>query len=123
METKKLLEYKKRYAISKHHAWAGSILLAILLAIRIFLEASEIKVDDRIILFVGAILVGYMLIALIFTYRYRTGLSADIKSERIHLAKVEVEDKKIESKIEKNRIKIEKKKEKAELKKEKKSKK
>jgi hypothetical protein len=123
METKKLLEYKKRYAISKHHAWAGSILLAILLAIRIFLEASEINVDDRIILFVGAILVVYMLIALIFTYRYRTGLSADIKSERIQLAKDEVEDIKIESKIEKNRIKIEKKKAKAELKKEKKSKK
>ena len=123
MDAKRLLEYKKRYAISKHHAWAGSILLAILLTIRIFIEASEINVDDRIILFVGAILVGYMLVALIFTYRYRTGLSADVKSVTMHSSTDEVEYKKIESQLEKERLKIEKKKAKAEIKKEKKLKK
>jgi len=123
MDTKRLLEYKKKYAISKHHAWAGSILLAILLAIRFFMETSEINVDDRIILFAGAILVGYMLVALIFTYRYHSGLSADVKSVTIHSYTDEVEHKKIESKLEKERLKIEKKKAKTELKKEKKFKK
>ena len=121
MDTKKLIEYKKRYAISKHHAWAGSIFLAILLAIRIFLETSEINIDDRIILFIGAILVGYMLVALIFTYRYRTGLSADVKPEKIRSSTDETENKKIEPKLEKEKLKIEKKKAKTELKKEKKS--
>jgi len=121
MDTKKLIEYKKRYAISKHHAWAGSIFLAILLAIRIFLETSEINIDDRIILFIGAILVGYMLVALIFTYRYRTGLSADVKPEKIQSSTDEIENKKIEPKLEKEKLKIEKKKAKTELKKEKKS--
>jgi hypothetical protein len=121
MDSKKLLEYKKRYAISKHHAWAGSIFLAVLLALRIFLETSKINIDDRIFLFIGAILVVYMLVSLIFTYRYRTGLSVDEKNVKIHTTSDELENKKIEAKIEKERLKIEKKKAKAELKKEKKS--
>ena len=120
MDARKLSEYKKKYAIFKHHAWAGSILLAILLAIRIFLKTSEIDVDDRMILLAGAILVGYMLVSLIFTYRYRTGLSADEKSVQVYPFTDEVRKEKIRSKFEKEHLKIEKKKTKAEIKKAKK---
>ena len=119
MDARKLSEYKKKYALSKHHAWAGSILLAILLAIRIFLETSKIEVDDQIILLAGAILVGYMLISLIYTYRYRTGLSADEKSVQ-YSPTDEMDKEKIRSKLEKEHLKIEKKKTKAEIKKAKK---
>jgi hypothetical protein len=122
MDSKKISEYKKKYDIAKHHAWAGSILLAILLAIRIFLETSEINVDDIIILFVGAILVSYMLTALIFTYIYRTGLSANEKPVKRYSTKKDVEQKKIISKLEKEKLKVEKKKTKANIKKIKKSK-
>ena len=48
-----LSDKKKKYAISKHHAWAGSILLAIILAIRIFFETSNIDEYNQIILIIG----------------------------------------------------------------------
>ena len=114
MDSKKLSEYRKKYAISKHHAWAGSVLLAILLAIRIFIQSSKIKFDDRIILLIALSLVFYMLFALIFTFRYRAGLFINEKSFNLNIYETTDEKKKI-------RFKIEKKKAKSELKKSKKS--
>ena len=121
MISNKLYENKKKYAISKHHAWAGSILLAILLAVRVFLEISEINVDDRIILFIGAIILIYMLIALVLTYKYRSSLIVDEKPIQVNISTDIIENKKINSKIEKERLKAEKKKAKEEVKKIKKS--
>ena len=42
---KDLSDKKKKYAISKHHAWAGSILLTILLAVRIFFLKLQILMN------------------------------------------------------------------------------
>ena len=67
MVSKNLKDIKKKYAISKHHAWAGSILLAILLAIRIFLENYEINIDDNFFLAIGISILIYISISLIFT--------------------------------------------------------
>ncbi|MEF8847653.1 MAG: hypothetical protein V5A68_00775 [Candidatus Thermoplasmatota archaeon] len=74
---KNLTDYQKKYRKFKHHTWAGSVILAILLAIRVFFETANIEFDDRIMILIGAILVVYTFISVIFTYRYRSGLSAD----------------------------------------------
>jgi predicted ABC-type exoprotein transport system permease subunit len=114
MNKKNLSEYKRKYDVARHHAWAGSVLLAVLLAIRIFFETSNIGIDDRIILIIGLILVVYTLIAIVLTYRYRSGLTAEQKIIEVQLSSKDAE-------IEKERIKVEKKKAKAEAKKAKKA--
>ena len=114
---KNLAEYKKKYENARHHAWAGSVLLAVLVASRGFIELTSFDIDDRIILGLGFILIFYILIAVFFTYRYKSGLT----SEQKNIVEVKVENK--DSKIEKEKLKIEKKKLKAEAKKEKKTKK
>jgi len=38
MKEKNIGEYKRRYDMSRHHAWAGGILLSVLLAIRILFD-------------------------------------------------------------------------------------
>jgi hypothetical protein len=115
-------ELKKKYAISKHHAWAGSILLAILLAIRIFFETSNINEYNQIILIAGFFIIIYMIISLLFTYKYRSGLSIDEKSINLNISSDNVEKSKINEKLNKNLAKIEKKKTKEKLKELKKSK-
>lgn len=107
MSKKNLSEYKRKYENARHHAWAGSVLLAVLLAIRIFLETS--KIDDRIFIFIGSILVIYILIAVFFTYKYRSGLSIEQKNA--------IEIKVNSDDIKKEKLKLEKKKAKDEVKK------
>jgi len=114
-----LSDKRKKYALSKHHAWAGSILLAILLAIRIFFETSKINEYNQIILIIGFFIIIYMIIALIFTYKYRSGLSSDEKSINLSINQEKV---KINKKFNNNYSKIEKKKAKEKLKELKKSK-
>jgi len=110
---KNLSEYKRKYDVTRHHAWAGSVILAVLVTIRGFLELSKIDVNDWIIVALGLILVFYVLISVVFTYRYRAGLSSVQKN---------VVEVKIESdNLEKERLKAEKKKAKSEAKKAKKT--
>ena len=71
-------EYKRRYAMAKHHAWAGSILLAILGAIRWFTDGTEWYQKDIIFIIAGVLIIIYILIALVFTYRFRSGLAEEI---------------------------------------------
>lgn len=113
MKTKKdLTEYKRRYNLSRHHAWAGLGFLSVLLAVRIlFPELLELLQPILVVLIV------YVLIALIFTYKYRAGLSA--KQETSHHSK-ELEKEKIHADVEKKRLTLEKKKTKAKIKSEKK---
>ena len=111
-----LSDRKKKYAISKHHAWAGSILLAILLAIRIFFETSNIREYNQLILIIGFFIIIYMLIALIFTYKYRSGLSIDERSINVNISSNDSKDVKINQKYDKNYAKIQKKKAKEKLK-------
>ena len=110
---KNLSEYKRKYDVARHHAWAGSVLLAVLVAIRGFLELSKIEINDWIIIVLGLILVFYVLISVVFTYRYRAGLSSVQKN--VVEIKVESED------LERERLKVEKKKAKTEAKKAKKA--
>lgn len=117
MNQKNLSEYKRRYDNARHHAWAGSVLLAVLVAFRGFLEITDINLDDRIIAIIGIILIIYILIAVIFTYKYRSGLSAEKKPVEINIKSENVEKEKIAAEVEKERLKVEKKKAKAEAKK------
>jgi hypothetical protein len=121
MNEKRLAEYKRKYDISRHHAWAGSVILAIVLAIRIFLETTNIMINDWIIIIIGGIVVIYTLSAVIFTYKYRSGLSSEQKIIEIHTNSENIDKEILKSKLEKERLKIEKKKAKSEAKKVKKS--
>jgi hypothetical protein len=117
MNKKDISEYKRRYDISRHHAWAGSILLSVLLAFRIFLEISRISIiPDYIILPVGLVLIIYTLVSLFYAYKYRSGLSSEQKVIQVQSFSKEFEKEKIRSEVEKERLKIEKKKAKAEAK-------
>jgi len=119
-----LSEYKKKYISVRHHAWAGSVLLAILLAVRILIEISDTYIShlDSIILIFGLIIIIYTLVALFYTYKYRSGLQAEEKVIQIKPSSKEIEKEKINAEVEKERLKVEKKKDKAEAKKSKKSK-
>ena len=121
MKEDKLAEYKKKYNVFRHHAWAGLGFLSVVLAFRlIFLKQAVILTPVVVILAI------YIIIALIFTYIYRRGLSVDEKVLKVGKAKTssdEVEKERIRADVEKDILKLEKKKAKAEAKKVKKSKK
>ena len=109
MKEKDLSKYKRKYEISRHHAWAGTAFLSVLLALR-YLVAS---IPNEIFIPIGSILALYILIGLVFTYKYSAGLSAgqraDYKSE-------ELEKEEIRAEVEKKRLKLEKKRAKAKAK-------
>jgi len=113
-QKKELLEYKRKYDVARHHAWAGSVILAITLAIRFFLEISNIKINDLLVVIIGGVIVFYTLVAVVFTYKYRSGLLSEQKIIEVHTSS---------NNLEKERLKFEKKKIKIEAKKAKKSKK
>ena len=114
MSRKDLLECKRKYQAFRHHAWAGLGFLSVALAVRlILLESSDILTP---IIF---ILMLYILVALFFTYRYRSGLSVPDETTTIQSSD-EIEREKIKAKTEKERLKLEKKKTKTEAKKAKK---
>ena len=121
-----LSEYKRKYDISRHHAWSGTVLISILLAIRIFLEISDIPpISDTIntiIIIIGLILVVYTLSSLFLTYKYRGGISLSQEQKIIHFHSSidNIGNDKIKNRKEKEQLKIEKKNAKAELKKAKK---
>ena len=106
MSRKNLLEYKRRYNSFRHHAWAGLGFLSVLLAIRIvFPSISELILPVLIVLII------YVLVALLFTYKYLKGLNS-----LEHVLQIRPSDE-----IEKERLKVEKKKTKSEAKKAKKT--
>ena len=106
------LDYKRKYDLARHHAWAGSVLLAVLLAIRIFFETLNNQINNTIFLIIGSIIVLYILIALFYTYKYRTGLNIAQQIQTI----------KINNDLNNKELKLEKKKIKADVKKNKKTK-
>jgi len=117
MTKKDLAGYKRKYHAFRHHAWAGLGFLSVVLAIRlIFFKQADFLTPIIIILAI------YIIIALIFTYRYRSGLSAEETVVKVEPS-VEVEKEKLKTEVEKERLKIEKKKAKSEAKKAKKAKK
>ena len=116
MVKKDLAEYKRKYAMFRHHAWAGAIILSIILAIRVVVESIE----NIVFLPILSVVILYIAVALIFTYKYSAGLYA--KEEVIQLQpSIELEKTKIDAEVEKEKLKIEKKKAKAEAKAQKKA--
>jgi hypothetical protein len=116
MTKKDLSAYKRKYQSFRHHAWAGLGFITVFMALLvIFPKFSQILTP---IIF---ILIIYVVVALIFTYRYRTGLAAEEKIIQIEPSQ-EIEKEKIKADVEKEKIKLEKKKAKAKLKEKKKSK-
>ena len=73
-----LSEYARKYEIFRHHAWAGTALLSILLALRYF----KTEIPRYVFIPLGTLLIIYILIAVLYTYRYRAGLSKKGESER-----------------------------------------
>lgn len=117
MNKKDLSEYKRKYQAFRHHAWAGLGFLSVMLAFRlIFFDQAQLLTPIIVILAI------YIVIALIFTYRYRAGLPAEEKVLQVQPS-AELEKEKIRAKVEKERLKVEKKKAKTEAKKAKKPKK
>lgn len=121
-QKKNLAEFKRKYDVARHHAWAGSVILAIILAIRIFLETSYIKINDWIIVTIGGFIVVYTLVAVVLTYKYRSGLTSEQKIIEVHTSSGDVEKEMIKTEVEKEHLKLEKKKSKVQLKSKKKSK-
>lgn len=114
MLKKDLIEYKRKYDMYRHHAWAGGILLSLLMIIRALLEILNISnIPDLIILPIGVILIVYVLISIFFTYRYLSGLNVQQEQKILQV-------KTISNEVEKDKLKLEKKKIKAEIKKKKK---
>jgi hypothetical protein len=110
MNGKDLSEYKRKYHTFRHHAWAGLGFLSVTLAIRLlFLDQTLILTPVVVILAI------YILVALLFTYRYHEGLSAPDQVVKVEPS-VEIEKERINAEVEKERLKIEKKKAKAEAK-------
>lgn len=109
MANRHLSEYRRKYDISRHHAWAGTALLSVLLAFRhLFLPFP-----NYVLIPLGSMLAVYILIALLFTYKYRVGLTA---GQVVDHASEELEEERIHAELEKGRLKLEKKKAKAETK-------
>ena len=113
---KKLREYKRKYEIYRHHAWAGLGLLTV------FLAAQYLYPNFPSWFFFTVLtgLIVYSLIGLVGAYRYSMGLSTQEDAFQMSQGS---SPKSFEEKKEKTRAKIDKKQLKAEVKKIKKEKK
>jgi len=109
IKSKDLSDYKRKYEISRHHAWAGTAFLSLLLAFR-YLVTS---IPDVVFIPIVSLLAVYIFMGLICTYKYRAGLSA---GQRPDYASEELKTEMIRAAIEKKRIKLDKKRAKAEAK-------
>ena len=114
MNENDLSEYKRKYNAFRHHAWAGLGFLSVLLVIRIIVPSLSILMHPIL-----AVLVIYVVVSLLFTYRYSTGLIGESAIQIQPSDEIEKERMKFE--VEKERLKVEKKKIKAETKKAKKT--
>ena len=110
-EKKRSVEYKRKYELFRHHAWAGLGLLTVFLALRYFIPSIPLW----IFLPVGSVLIIYSLIGLLGTYRYSAGLTSP--NETMDSITYKKYYKTGNDKSEKMRVKLEKKKLKTEVKK------
>ena len=114
MNRKDLSEYGRKYNAFRHHAWAGLGFLSVLLVIRIIVPSLS-----EIIHPILAVLVIYVVVSLLFTYKYRAGLTGEKVIQIQPSDEIEKERMKVE--VERERLKVEKKKAKIEAKKAKKT--
>jgi Tfp pilus assembly protein PilO len=102
MEQRGSLEDKERYDIFRHHAWAGTALLSVLLALRYMIP----QFPDYLFIVLCTVLIVYIVVSLLYTFRYRQGLS---QGEMSRGDPEDLEEANQEAKIEKGRLKAEKK--------------
>jgi hypothetical protein len=72
MEQRDLTEYRRRYDISRHHAWAGTAFLSVLLALRYMIP----QFPHYLFIPLCTSLILYIVVSLLYTFRYRQGLFA-----------------------------------------------
>jgi hypothetical protein len=108
-------DIKNKYDMARHHAWAGSVLLAVLLALRVFFLSQNDQINETIFLLIGIILIMYILIGLLLTYRYRSALCIDPQTKKETIPQTTIDQK-----VSKERLKLEKKKAKIQVKQQKK---
>jgi len=112
---KNLIEYKRKYDLIRHHAWAGLGFLSVFLATRLlFPEISDLLQPILVVIII------YVLVSLLLTYKYYRGISV---SHPIIQSSDEADKEIIQADVKKEQIKLEKKKVKAHIKGAKKSKK
>jgi len=109
VEQRGLTEHKRMYDISRHHAWAGTAFLSVLPALRYMIP----QFPHYLFIPLCTLLILYILISLLYTFKYRQGFFA---GQMPHRGPEELEEAEHEAKIEKERVKAEKKKAKAEAK-------
>ena len=97
------------YDISRHHAWAGTAFLSVLLALRYIIPQFPLYLFIPLC----ALLVLYILISLFYTFKYLQGLFAGQMPRR---GPEELEEAGHEAKVAKQRVKAEKKRAKTEAK-------
>ncbi len=103
-------EYRRRYEISRHHAWAGTALLSVLIALRYVIS----RLPQYVFIPLAMVFIVYILTALFFTYRYRAGLST--RQKRGPAVEPAQEDR-LQAEAARERLKLDKKKAKTEAKK------
>lgn len=102
MNKKDLAKYKSKYQRFRHHAWAALGFLSAVMAVRLIFINSASYLNPVIL-----IIALYAVVALLFTYRYSAGLSAEEKVVQVDstLAHVDVEKERIRAKVEKKKAK------------------
>ena len=73
MEERDTTEHKRRYDIFRHHAWAGTAFLSVLLALRYIIPVFPYY----LFIHLCTLLILYIVVSLLYTFRYRHGLSAE----------------------------------------------
>jgi len=107
MKPQKRKDHREKYQLFRHHAWAGLGFLAVFSAMRLIMPEQTAILTPIIF-----VLILYIIISLLFTYRYYTGIYLQTKNPEENQSKTELNDKdmlKIEKKKEKNKLKMEKK--------------
>ncbi len=103
-------EYRRKYEITRHHAWAGTALLSVLLALRYVIS----RLPQYVFVPLAMLFIVYILIALFFTYRYRAGLCTRQKGGP---AAEPAQEDRLQEEAARDRLKLDKKKTKTEAKK------
>jgi MFS superfamily sulfate permease-like transporter len=106
MGKKDFTEYKRKYQAFRHHAWAGLGFLSVLLAISVIAPWLLVFLSPILV-----VLIAYVVISLLFTYKYYKGVSAALGTIQ---GSEEIAKEKIHANVEKKHLKLEKKKAKAE---------
>jgi len=107
--TNDYMSNKERYDIFRHHAWAGTVLLSVLLAVRYMIP----QFPHYLFTILCTLLIVYIVLALFYTFKYRRGLSERAMTGR---EPDDTNEEKQQAKIDKELLKIDKKKAKAETK-------